>query len=72
MDAKQPLEHVAVIPFPQLYRDGVYGDCCSTVIVGEGDPVSLQLVSVTEQCLLNSIKECRPGASFSAIGKCIR
>ena len=53
------------------YVGGVHGDTNATFLVGDVDPVSRQLVSVTEECMWHGIEAVRPGRPISDIGKAI-
>jgi methionyl aminopeptidase len=53
------------------YKHGVHGDTNATFFVGEVDPVSRQLVKVTEECMWRGIEAVRPGRPISDIGKAI-
>ena len=43
------------------YVDGVHGDTNATFFVGDVDPVSRQLVHVTEECMWHGIEAVTPG-----------
>jgi len=53
------------------YVDGVHGDTNVTFFVGDVDPVSRQLVHVTEECMWHGIEAVRPGRPLSDIGRAI-
>lgn len=53
------------------YKHGVHGDTNATFFVGDVDPVSRQLVKVTEECMWRGIEAVRPGRPISDIGKAI-
>jgi methionyl aminopeptidase len=53
------------------YVDGVHGDTNATFFVGDVDPVSRQLVRVTEECMWHGIEAVRPGRPISDIGRAI-
>ncbi len=53
------------------YVGGVHGDTNATFLVGDVDPVSRQLVSVTEECMWHGIEAVRPGRPISDVGKAI-
>ena len=50
---------------------GVHGDTNATFFVGDVDPASRQLVSVTEECMWYGIEAVAPGRSTSEIGRAI-
>ena len=54
-----------------LYLDGVHGDCCATVPVGEVDPESRRLLQVAEECMMKGIGAVRPGRPVSDIGRAV-
>jgi len=53
------------------YIGGVHGDTNATFFVGDVDPVSRQLVAVTEECMWKGIEAVRPERPVSDIGKAI-
>jgi methionyl aminopeptidase len=53
------------------YVDGVHGDTNATFCVGDVDPVSRELVRVTEECMWHGIEAVRPGRPISDIGRAI-
>lgn len=53
------------------YMGGVHGDTNATFLVGDVDPVSRELVRVTEQCTWLGIEAVAPGRPLSDIGKAI-
>ncbi len=55
-----------------LYIDGVHGDTCVTVAVGDVDPASRRLVTVTRDCLARAIDAVVPGRPLNVIGKAIQ
>ncbi|TVR27169.1 MAG: type I methionyl aminopeptidase [Ilumatobacter sp.] len=50
---------------------GVHGDTNATFFVGEVDPVSHELVRVTEECMWHGIEAVKPGRPISDIGAAI-
>ncbi len=54
-----------------LYLDGVHGDCCATVPVGNVDDASRRLLRVAEECMMKGIEAVRPGRPVSDIGKAV-
>ncbi len=50
---------------------GVHGDTNATFLVGDVDPVSRELVRVTEECMWHGIEAVVPGRPISDIGKAI-
>lgn len=54
-----------------IYLNGVHGDCSETVIVGETDPESQQLVDTTRECMMAGIATIRPGSRLNEIGRAI-
>ncbi len=53
------------------YLGGVHGDTNATFFVGEVDPVSRDLVRVTEECMWHGIEAVVPGRPISDIGRAI-
>jgi len=53
------------------YVGGVHGDTNATFFVGDVDPVSRQLVAVTEECTWLGIEAVAPGRPISDIGRAI-
>jgi methionyl aminopeptidase len=53
------------------YIGGVHGDTNATFFVGDVDPVSRELVRVTEECMWHGIEAVRPGRPVSDIGRAI-
>jgi methionyl aminopeptidase len=54
-----------------IYLDGVHGDCCATVPVGQVDEASRRLLRVAEECLMKGIAAVRPGRPVSDIGRAV-
>jgi methionyl aminopeptidase len=50
---------------------GVHGDTNATFFVGDVDPVSRELVHVTEECMWHGIEAVKPGRPISDIGRAI-
>ncbi len=53
------------------YVGGVHGDTNATFFVGAADPVSRNLVRVTEECMWKGIEAVQPGRPLSDIGRAI-
>jgi methionyl aminopeptidase len=53
------------------YVDGVHGDTNATFLVGDVDPVSRQLVHVTEECMWLGIEAVKAGRPISDVGRAI-
>ena len=53
------------------YVGGVHGDTNATFLVGDVDPVSRELVKVTEECMWLGIEAVKPGRPISDIGRAI-
>ena len=53
------------------YIGGVHGDTNATFFVGDVDPISRNLVKVTEECMWHGIEAVVPGRPLSDIGKAI-
>ena len=51
--------------------NGYYGDCSAMVIVGKTTEEKKLVVETAYECLMESIKVCKPGASLSEIGNTI-
>ena len=54
-----------------LFIDGVHGDTCVTVPVGDVDPDSRRLITVTRDCLARAIDAVAPGRPLNVIGRAI-
>jgi methionyl aminopeptidase len=54
-----------------IFKDGVHGDNCKTVIAGEGDEAAHRLINATEEALNRAISVCGPTACLSDIGEAI-
>ena len=68
----RPLEEGDIVNLDvTLYREGVHGDCNATFGVGELDPLSAKLVTVTHECLMLGIEAVKPGGHINDIGKAI-
>ena len=55
-----------------LFIDGVHGDTCVTVAVGDVDPDSRLLITVTRDCLAKAIDAVAPGRPLNVIGRAIQ
>ena len=55
-----------------LFIDGVHGDTCVTVPVGDVDPDSRRLITVTRDCLARAIDAVAPGRPLNVIGRAIQ
>jgi methionyl aminopeptidase len=55
-----------------IFLDGVHGDTNATFAVGEIDPRSQELISVTRECLELGIEAVVPGAEVREIGRAIQ
>ena len=55
-----------------IFLDGVHGDTNATFAVGEIDPRSDELISVTKECLYLSIDAVKPGEPVWVIGRAIQ
>ncbi len=55
-----------------IFLNGVHGDMSETVLVGDVDQESRDLVRVTHECLMLGIGQVRPGAPIRNIGKAIQ
>jgi methionyl aminopeptidase len=53
------------------YVGGVHGDTNATFAVGDIDPISRQLIDVTEECTWHGIEAAQAGRPISDIGKAI-
>src|SRR6478609_6645579 len=53
------------------YIGGVHGDTNATFLCGNVDPVSRDLVKVTEECMWHGIEAVAPGRPLSDIGRAI-
>lgn len=54
-----------------VYFDGMHGDCSETVMIGDVDDASRQLVAATRESLEAAISIVRPGARLRDIGRAI-
>jgi methionyl aminopeptidase len=54
-----------------IYLDGVHGDCCATVPVGQVDEESRRLLRISEECTMKGIAAVRPGRPVSDIGRAV-
>ena len=54
-----------------IFLDGVHGDCSDTILVGDVDQTSRDLVRVTKECLDLGVAVVAPGVPMHAIGKAI-
>ena len=52
-----------------LFKDGVHGDTSVMAMIGTVDEEVQQLINVTQKCLYECIKLCKPGQNVNAIGK---
>lgn len=69
----RPLEDGDIINVDvTVYLDGFHGDCSQTILVGEVDRASRQLVKVTRDCLYAGIGVVKPGAQVRDIGRAIQ
>lgn len=55
-----------------LFLDGVHGDNCATVCVGNVDDAGRRLVKATKESLDNAVKVCKPGACLSSVGRAVQ
>jgi len=55
-----------------IFLDGVHGDLSETVLVGNVDTASRDLVRVTHECLMRGIATVRPGSALREIGRAIQ
>ena len=51
--------------------DGYYGDCSRMVMIGNVSEEKKRVVDISYECLMRSIKICRPGLPIYEIGKTI-
>merc|ERR1719204_567196 len=54
-----------------IFYKGVFGDCCSTRVVGNGDRVAHKLTAVARDSTLAAIAQCKPGVRLSVVGNTI-
>jgi methionyl aminopeptidase len=54
-----------------IFLGGVHGDTNATVVVGDVDPASRNLIAVTDECMWHGIEAVKPGRPLSDIGKAI-
>jgi len=55
-----------------LFLDGVHGDNCATVCVGQVDEAGLKLVHAAKQSLVSAIAACRPGGCLTSVGRAVQ
>ena len=61
-----------VCPVPrQVYLDGVHGDTCATLSVGEVDEEGERLMSTAKSCTQAAIAACSIGKQFDVIPNAI-
>lgn len=78
----RPLQKYDVVSFDvSCYINGVHGDNCATVIVGDKNTCTnnnafylsqKRLVTCAQEALSEAIKVCRPGANISDIGNAVQ
>ncbi|MBA3684630.1 MAG: type I methionyl aminopeptidase [Planctomycetes bacterium] len=69
----RPLEDGDIVNLDvTIFLNGVHGDMSETVLVGDVDQESRELVQVTHECLMLGIKTVRPGSPIRDIGKAIQ
>ncbi len=54
-----------------VYYNGMFGDCSTTVLIGNVSEENKKLIDVTEEALMKGISVVKPGAKVSDIGKAI-
>lgn len=54
-----------------LIHEGVYADCATSVIAGEGDEAAKKLLHVTKEALMAGVKAAKGGAHTGDIGAAI-
>lgn len=65
----RPLRDGDIVSFDvSVFMNGVFGDNCGTIIIGEGDDEARALVDAARQALDESVALCRPGACLTEIG----
>lgn len=62
-----PSHHTSTPPVPQ----GVHGDNCASVAVGQVDPEGLRLMDAAKQALDAGVDACKPGGCLSRVGAAI-
>jgi methionyl aminopeptidase len=68
----RPLEEGDIVSLDvTIFLDGVHGDCCATVPVGQVDEESRRLLRVAEECMMKGIGAVRPGRPVSDIGRAV-
>ena len=64
------LEDGDVVSFDvSVFADGVFGDNCGTVCVGDVDAAGRRLVEATQRALDDAIAGVKPGACLTAVGE---
>ncbi|XP_066597864.1 uncharacterized protein [Prorops nasuta] len=54
-----------------VYLNGYHGDCSDMFVVGKADEEANRLINITDLCLWEAIKTCKPNENFSSIGNII-
>ena len=68
----RPLENGDIVNLDvTAYKDGVHGDTCAMVEVGDVDPESKLLIERTEKAMMRGIKAVKPGREINVIGRVI-
>lgn len=68
----RPIADGDIVSFDvSVFLDGVFGDTCATVCVGDVAADARALVDISKEAMDAGIAECRPGACLSSIGAAI-
>jgi methionyl aminopeptidase len=51
------------------FSDGFHTDIAQTYCIGKCSPANNQIVKTTEQCFYEAVALCKPGTSYTSIGK---
>lgn len=70
-DSRQLTSGDAVNIDVTVYYKGMYGDCSTTVLIGDVSDENKKLVDVTYKSMMAGIEAVKPGAKVSDIGKAI-
>lgn len=54
-----------------VFAEGVHGDCCATLLVGDVNPAARRLVRTALDCLRAGVAAVRPGRPITAIGRAV-
>ena len=70
-DSRQLISGDAVNVDVTVYYKGMYGDCSTTVLIGDVSDENKKLVDVTYDAMMAGIEAVKPGVKVNVIGKAI-